>query len=417
MGALVGLGVSGFVLAVQYFNHFWHPSLPKALPAGWALPDYSLGLGAALACSALVAGQILRRLEAGKVHGPAHLLMAIRQDKDLDTRNGFWSVLLAMSNLSGGASVGAFGPNVSLGGLIASVWNEKAKQWGSELSVPRDVLLGAGTAAAVAALMLAPLGGVLFAFEAISRRITAISGVAFGAAAAAGFAVVHLVFGLRSPLPDLSGAGPGGVDTAMAWGLQSAWPAVVVALALGVCVGGLALLYMRAIVHMPAIVQWSGLPLAWQPWVPAALLFLLSPWLSHLLGTGVFSSGLAMTGALSLGLVCALLLAKLVVTPICLGFGLAGGVVGPAIFLGAMLGNLFQVAWPLFSAAAVPHFAVMAAAACVACVIGAPWASVVMMWEMTGDTGATVLSVLCVAAAYGVSRKAFARSLFDWALK
>ena len=407
-GALTGAVVSGLVFFIRFCSHFWAPALPQELPVSWALPDYSLSLGLALSCAALVAGQILKRLDGGRTHGPAHLILAIRQDKELDLRTGFLSVLLAMCNLSGGASVGAFGPCVNLGGLVVSVVRRGFSKLGVTSQVPRDVLLGAGTAAAVAALFSAPLGGVLFAFETISRRITSVSTTAFGAAALAGYLLAHDGFGLGSPLPDLSGAIQGSGD----------WPlSVAMTLALGLCTGGLSMLYMRAIVLMPKVVQWTGLPLIWRPWVPALLLFAVSPWFSHLLGSGLGTSGLAMTGALSLGLVGVLLLTKLAITPICMGFGFIGGVVSPAIFLGAMMGDLFQLAWPMLSTTPTPHFAIMAAAACVAGVIGAPWASVLMLWEMTGSISAALLSVLCVLAACSVSRKIFARSLFDWALK
>ena len=77
------------------------------------------------------------------------------------------SSFLALNNLSGGASVGMFGPLVHFGGCLSEWLQRKITH------LPRDVILGSGAGAAIAAVFSAPIGAAVFAHEAIIRRFGA----------------------------------------------------------------------------------------------------------------------------------------------------------------------------------------------------------------------------------------------------
>jgi chloride channel protein, CIC family len=61
-----------------------------------------------------------------------------------------------------------------------------------------------------------------------------------------------------------------------------------------------------------------------------------------------------------------------------------------------------------------PHsFAMLGAASCIAAVIGAPLASIIMVFEITGSYEWTVLAMLSVVTTSQISRAFVGRSLFD----
>ena len=72
-----------------------------------------------------------------------------------------------MKSASGGASVGQYGPLVHLGGTIGSL----IKRYTQNI-LTRDVFIGCGVAAAISAGFNSPIGGMIFAHEAILRHFS-----------------------------------------------------------------------------------------------------------------------------------------------------------------------------------------------------------------------------------------------------
>lgn len=222
----------------------------------------------ALFTSGLVAGQLLKLLENGRPHGPADLIHFAQYDKPADLRAGFLSSFLALSNLSGGASVGVFGPLVHFGGCL-SARLQRGSTW-----LPRDVVLGSGARAATAAVFSAPIGAAVFAHEAIIRRFGALGPGPVIACTFASYWVSTQLLGdhrffTAVERPVLNGQN------------------MVIALALGVASGVISMLYIYAVTESPKIAKASGIPLQWRPLLPAGVLFLISPILPHLLGSGL----------------------------------------------------------------------------------------------------------------------------------
>ena len=400
IGAMVGAVVTLVVELAVHADALWQVGLPREL--SWHAWRWSPWVGLSLLTAAVLAGQILRRLDQARPRGPADVIHASWLDRDPEFRQGLLSSLLALCNVAGGASVGLFGPSVHLGGWVGAWIRRRLQRSGMRVLLPRELAMAAGLTAAVAALFLAPLAGVLFGVEIILRRVRLSALLVLAVASAASFGVARLV----SDVFLLPGSGRFGVSVT---GLG-------VALGLGIAAGLVASAYIWAATQMPAVARRTGLAPAWRPLVPAMLLFALSPLLPHLLGPGFTTLPLALAGDLSLGLLLALLVAKLVATPLCLGFGFAGGVVGPALFLGAMLGGLVNGlggASLLGMAPGDAGLGLMAAAACVACVTGAPLASLVLLYELTGSSGFLLPGGVTVLVAICLSRSLVGRSLFE----
>ena len=68
---------------------------------------------------------------------------------------------------------------------------------------------------------------------------------------------------------------------------------------------------------------------------------LLGVWLPDVLGLGMGQMNQMLAGEFALGMLVLLFLGKLLATTLCIGFGLFGGVFGPAIFIGITFTHFF----------------------------------------------------------------------------
>jgi CIC family chloride channel protein len=266
--------------------------------------------------------------------------------------------------------------------------------------VPRDVWLGAGASAAVAAVFAAPLGAALFAQEAISRRFSAYGFAPALACALGAYWVMDTLQG-GGPIFTVAAAPALDMDTAL------------IALVVGVVCGLVMSLHILMSAASPMLGKLSGIPLSLRPLLPAVVLFLISPLLPHMLGSGFATLALVFEGGLSLELLVWLIIAKLLLTSLCIGFGFLGDDVIPAMLIGAMLGATVATLLGNAGLGAVAPYAILGAAASLAAVIGAPMAAIVIVLEMTGSYSWAVLAAISVLVATQISRALAARSSFD----
>jgi CIC family chloride channel protein len=100
--------------------------------------------------------------------GPADSILAANDfNNHLDTKRGYLSTLAALVCVSGGASVGQYGPIVHLGSTVGI----SIKKYLTD-NLSNDIYLGCGVAAAISAGFNAPIAGVVFAHEAILRHFS-----------------------------------------------------------------------------------------------------------------------------------------------------------------------------------------------------------------------------------------------------
>ncbi|MGA1302179.1 MAG: chloride channel protein, partial [Burkholderiaceae bacterium] len=166
LGMIVGAVALGIFAVVDFFNGLWMIPLPETLGLDGLIISPAIGIS--LLIAAIISGRVLLVLEGGRAQGPADLILAAQRDENPNVRAGLLSTLLATVNLSGGASIGIFGPMMHFGGYMSSV----VMRWSHALSqkLPTDIILGSGAAAAIAAVFSAPIGAAILAHEAIIRR-------------------------------------------------------------------------------------------------------------------------------------------------------------------------------------------------------------------------------------------------------
>ncbi len=236
--------------------------------------------------------------------------------------------------------------------------------------------MAAGAAGAISAAFNAPIAGIFFALELI---IGELSGGLFGSVALA--AVISAVF-----TQAVSGAEPAFHVPTYQFNSPLELPLYLV---LGVLAGGVAALYIRAIYKAHDVFHELKAPRWAKPAIAGLIVGVVGIFLPQIFGVGYSTIEQILNGqTFSLGLLIALLIAKLILTPVSIGGGFPGGVFAPSLFLGATLGAAFgtivQLAipgYPIVPAA----FATVGMAAVLAGAVHAPLTAIILLFEMTND--------------------------------
>lgn len=402
-GMLVGLGFglvmslvsNGFVAGVV-----WLTSLRETQLAAWLGLEPVLAAMMPLICllvAAFLILQVRRLFGITRWHGPADSIFAAhRTDNELDIRSGFGSTIAALISAGGGASVGQYGPLVHFGATMGSAFRALT---GGMLTT--DVFIGCGVAGAIAAGFNAPIAGVVFAHEAILRHFSmrAIAPIAVASISSSWFS--QQIFG-AAPLLDFA---------SMALDLGIVLPA---ALVLGPVFGLVAVVFMVCVRSSLRFAATSG-------WSPARLVFLAAGitglvgiFVPEVLGLGTGPLRIILDGGYAETYLLVLLAGKMILTALCIGFGLFGGVFSPALFVGAAAGAIGgRIAAGILGVSAAPALAICGMAAVASAVIGAPVAGVMIILEMTMNYQLALAAMLSVVTCCMVSNLLFGHSFFD----
>jgi chloride channel protein, CIC family len=276
------------------------------------------------------------------------------------------------ATLASGIPLGREGPSVQVGAGIASVL-------GRLLGLRSELvkkLIPVGAAAAIAAAFNTPLAAVLFALEEIVGDLNAPVMGAVVLASATAWAVLRVLLG-KNPLfkvPQYQLVHP----------LEFAVYAV-----LGVAGGLISVAFTKLLLGMRArFLRFPQNTVWFQPVAGGLLVGLMGLFVPQVLGVGYGFVGDALNGKMAFNLMLLLVVLKLLTVTTSYASGNAGGIFGPALFIGAMLGgSVGTVAHHLLPAyTATPGaYALVGMGAVFAGIVRAPMTSVVMIFEMTQD--------------------------------
>jgi CIC family chloride channel protein len=402
IGVAVSLCALGFVEAV-----FWLNDLLLVSPRARILREEDPLLVASAtvlvpAIGGLVVGLILQHLVTEKrpLGPPDTILLVQTQAAPASARSGLMSTLAAIVSLGSGASVGQYGPMVYLGTLVGAAVTRL------RLDIPniQAISIASGVAAAISTAFNAPIAGLVFAHEVILRHYSIQAFAPTTVAAAAGYVVANVVFE-RPPLFLVE------FD-----GVEHGYEFVLFAV-IGVLCAVLALIYMKAILACAAFAGRSRLPPALRPMAAGLVLGLVALELPEVLGIGKETLRFAtIESAFGTGELTLILIAKMAVTVLCLGFGFAGGVFSPSLLIGILFGAL--LAGILDDLTSIEHSGVVPYAICgmmalTSPVIGAPLATILIVFELTRSYDLTIAAMVSVVFANLISYRIFGRSLFD----
>lgn len=297
----------------------------------------------------------------------------------------------------GGHSVGREGPHIFLGASAGSLL-------GQQLSLPNNViraLVGCGTAAGIAASFNTPLAGVVFALEVVMMEYTVASFIPVILAAVSATTLSRLVFG---------------DDPAFAVPMMEmgSLHELLLVLVLGALGGAVSAGFIHAVQLIAG--RSRELEIWWRMLLAGVLMGGFALLLPGVMGIGYDSVETALNGGFAISLLAMLLIGKLLATSMCIGLGVPGGMIGPALFIGAMLGalvaELAQVL-PLGLESHVGIFALLGMGAMMSGSLQAPLAALTAMLELTGNPGIILPGMLAVVVAGITASEVFGKeSLF-----
>jgi CIC family chloride channel protein len=276
------------------------------------------------------------------------------------------------ATLASGIPLGREGPSVQVGAGIASVLGRRLGLRPERVKA----LLPVGAAAAIAAAFNTPLAAVLFSLEEIVGDLHAPVLGSVVLASATSWMVLRLLLG-NNPLfkvPQYQLVHP----------LEFAIYAV-----LGVAGGLVSVAFTKLLLGIRERFMRFPRRTVWLQPVAGGLVVGLMGWfVPQVLGVGYGYVGDVLNGNMGLQLMLLLLVLKLVAVTTSYSSGNAGGIFGPSLFIGAMLGGIVGTAahrlLPVYTATA-GAYALVGMGAVFAGIVRAPMTSVLMIFEMTQD--------------------------------
>jgi chloride channel protein, CIC family len=363
IGALTGLVVVAFIVLTERLGMRLYPV------GGAALRRLAFPVGGSIGIGYLLFKYFPNARGSGVPQTKAALYA--REGRIL-LRTVFGKFFCTSATLASGIPLGREGPSVQVGAGIASVLGRFLGLRAEKVKA----LLPVGAAAAIAAAFNTPMAAVLFALEEVVGDLHAPMIGSVVLASATSWLVLRALLG-NSPLfkvPQYQVVHP--VEFAI-YGV------------LGLAGGLVSVAFTKLLLGLRR--KFLKLPIKTSPFQPLAgglLVGIFGLFVPQVLGVGYGFVGDALNGKMALKLMPILVVLKLVGVAMSYASGNAGGIFGPALFIGAMLGgSVGTIAHNLFPAyTATPGaYALVGMGTAFAGIVRAPMTSVLMIFEMTQD--------------------------------
>jgi CIC family chloride channel protein len=296
------------------------------------------------------------------------------------------------ATLASGIPLGREGPSVQVGGGIASML---ARRLGLR---PENVkaLIPVGAAAAIAAAFNTPLAAVVFALEEIVGDLNAPVLGSVVLASATSWFVLRVFLG-NDPLFKVP-----------QYQLVHPFEFLIYAV-LGVIGGLVSVVFTKMLLGMR---EWFARQPAWTRWfqpVAGGLVAGLIAWrVPQVLGVGYGYVGDALNNHMALKLMAMLIVLKLVAVTVSYSSGNAGGIFGPSLFIGAMLGGTVGYGahhfWPAYTATS-GAYALVGMGTMFAGILRVPMTSVLMIFETTHDYAVIVPLMISNLVSFFISAR------------
>ena len=383
IGAVVGLVVAAFIFVTENLGARMYP----AGGAAWRRVLIPTG-------GALITGYLLSRFFTN-ARGSG-----IPQTKAaLFLRDGFISLRTVLgkfgccsASLASGIALGREGPSVQVGAGIASVLGRRL---GLAPNRIRE-LIPVGAAAALAAAFNTPVAAVLFTLEEVMGDLHApvLGSIVLGSATS--WVTLHLLLG-DEPLFHVP-----------PYQLVSPIEFITYAV-LGIAGGLVSVAFVKLLLairkYCLALPKWSE----WlQPTAGGLAVGLMGWFVPDVLGVGYSHVSEALNGQMTLQVMALLVVLKLLATTSCYGTGNAGGIFGPSLFIGAMLGGAVGTVahqiLPDFTGG-VGAYALVGMGALFAGIVRVPLTSVIMIFEMTRDYSIIVPLMIANLISFYISHR------------
>jgi CIC family chloride channel protein len=383
IGALVGLAVVAFIVLTERLGMRLYPVGSAAWRRVLIPIAGSLGMGYLL----------YRHFPDARGSGVPQTKAALfARQGHISLRTVLGKFGCTAATLASGIPLGREGPSVQVGAGIASIL-------GRTLGLrPEKVksLLPIGAAAAIAAAFNTPMAAVVFSLEEVMGDLHAPVLGSVVLASATSWAVLRLLLG-NNPLfhvPQYELVHP------LEFGIYAV---------LGIVGGFLSVAFTKLLLEMrrrflllPRKTRW------WHPVVGGVIVGLMGWFVPQVLGVGYGYVGEALHGSMALKLMLLLVVLKLFAVTASYASGNAGGIFGPSLFLGAMLGGAIGTVahhfLPTYTATS-GAYALVGMGALFAGIVRAPMTSVLMIFEMTRDYSVIVPLMIANLASLFISSR------------
>jgi len=383
IGALVGLVVVAFIVLTERLGMRLYP------PGSAAWRRVLIPVTGSLAMGYLLYRYFPNARGSGVPQTKAALF----------AREGFISLRTVLgkfgctaATLASGIPLGREGPSVQVGAGIASVLGRAVGLRQEKVKA----LLPVGASAAIAAAFNTPMAAVLFSLEEVMGDLHAPVLGSVVIASAASWIVLRLILG-NNPLfhvPQYELVHP------LEFGIYAV---------LGIAGGFLSVAFTKLLLGMrqrfllmPKKTFW------WHPVVGGVMVGLMGWVVPQTLGVGYSFVGQALNGNMAFKLMAVLVVLKLFAITTSYASGNAGGIFGPSLFLGAMLGGTVgSIAHHFLPGyTATPGaYALVGMGALFAGIVRAPMTSVLMIFEMTRDYSVIVPLMIANLASLFISSR------------
>lgn len=402
LGLISGL-VSGAV--IELFRFVIEQPATLWMPAG--LAENFEGLDQSTRVVLILVGALLIGLlftyfrDDKRKTGVAYVIERLHNHQGyLPLQNGILQFVGAAIAIISGQSVGREGPAVHLGATSSSLIG----QWFRLPNNSLRTLVGCGTAAAIAASFNTPLAGVIFAMEVVMMEYTLAGFAPVIIAAVTGAVITQISHGQEPAfqIPEIS--------------MHSLWELPYVAFE-GFIIGCAAALFIYIYrlcttynhVHFFKRVMLAGLL--------TALISIISP---EIMGIGYDSMEQALNGQIAINTLVLFFICKLLISAAVVGLGMPGGLIGPTLLIGALLGGIVgfvgQQLWP-GSTSDIGLFTLLGMTAMMGAVLSAPLSALITVLELTNTPGMMLPSMMTVMIAFLTCRILFKqKTVFESAI-
>lgn len=363
IGALVGLLVVSFIVVTDGLTGLiYSPSSPH-----WRRLVSPI-------VATLIVGYLLYRFfpEARGSGVPQTKAALFARQGYISLRTVVGKFLCAAPTLASGIALGREGPSVQMGAGLASLL-------GRALGLPREkiqMLVPVGAAAALAAAFNTPIAAVLFSLEEIVGNLHAPILGSVVISAATSLFVLRMILG-NEPLfhvPAYEVVNPAEFLIYAVLGVVGGVVSVVLV--------KLILKFRERFLKMPLKTRWA------QPAAGGVTVGVLAFLLPGFFRFGYVAVGEALNGTMPLAQMAALMVLGVFAIAVCYASGNSGGIFGPSLFVGAMVGGIVgsiaHMQFPEFTAGP-GAYALVGMGTAFAGVLRVPMVSVIMIFEITQD--------------------------------
>ena len=383
IGALTGLAVVAFILLTEHFGLRLYPVASSAwrrllIPV---LGSFAMGI-------------LLSRFfpEARGSGVPQTKAALFVHEGHISLRTVLGKFFCTSATLASGIPLGREGPSVQVGAGIASILGRRLGLGPEKVKA----LIPVGAAAAIAAAFNTPMAAVLFALEEVMSDLHAPVLGSVVLASATSWMVLRLFLG-NTPLFQVP-----------QYRLIHPWEFGVYAV-LGVAGGLVSVAFTRSLLWMRGWFLRLPIKTVWfQPLAGGLVVGVMGWFVPQVLSVGYGFVGDALNGRMAIELMALLIVLKFVAVTTSYASGNAGGLFGPSLFIGAMLGG--SVGWiahhmlPTYTA--TPGvYALVGMGTVFAGIVRAPMTSVLMIFETTRDYMVIVPLMISNMVSFYISKR------------